>query len=59
VIVGKRIKQTERPSPIDIYVGSGMRMRRIAAGMSQEKLATGLGLTFQLTLVAARRSERR
>ena len=39
--------KTEGPSPIDIHVGSRMRMRRMALGMSQEKLATGLGLTFQ------------
>src|SRR3954469_15889738 len=39
--------KTEGPSPIDIHVGSRMRMRRMALGMSQEKLATRLGLTFQ------------
>ena len=39
--------QTDGPNPIDIHVGSRMRMRRMALGMSQEKLATGLGLTFQ------------
>jgi transcriptional regulator with XRE-family HTH domain len=39
--------KTEGPSPIDIHVGSRMRLRRMAIGMSQEKLATGLGVTFQ------------
>jgi transcriptional regulator with XRE-family HTH domain len=39
--------KTEGRSPIDIHVGSRMRMRRIAVGMSQEKLARALGLTFQ------------
>jgi transcriptional regulator with XRE-family HTH domain len=39
--------KTKGPNPIDIHVGSRMRMRRMALGMSQEKLATGLGLTFQ------------
>jgi transcriptional regulator with XRE-family HTH domain len=34
-------------NPIDIHVGSRMRVRRMALGMSQEKLATALGLTFQ------------
>ena len=31
------------PSPIDIHVGSRMRMRRMMLGMSQEKLAIPLG----------------
>jgi len=35
------------PSPVDKYVGSRVRMRRKMLGMSQEKLADGLGLTFQ------------
>jgi transcriptional regulator with XRE-family HTH domain len=34
-------------SPIDIHVGSRLRMRRMMLGMSQEKLAAGFGLTFQ------------
>src|SRR5260370_16883090 len=32
---------------VDKYVGSGVRMRRIMLGMSQEKLGEALGLTFQ------------
>lgn len=35
------------PNPIDRYVGSRVRMRRIMLGMSQEKLGKALGLTFQ------------
>src|SRR5215475_4594223 len=35
------------PNPIDKHVGSRVRMRRMMLGMSQEKLAGGLGLTFQ------------
>lgn len=35
------------PNPIDRYVGSRVRMRRILLGMSQEKLGEALGLTFQ------------
>lgn len=35
------------PNPIDKYVGSRIRMRRIMLGMSQEKLGEALGLTFQ------------
>src|SRR5881227_1233543 len=35
------------PNPIDNYVGSRVRMRRMMLGMSQEKLGDALGLTFQ------------
>jgi transcriptional regulator with XRE-family HTH domain len=35
------------PNPVDKYVGSRLRMRRIMLGMSQEKLGDALGLTFQ------------
>jgi len=35
------------PNPIDIHVGSRVRMRRMMVGMSQEKLGDALGLTFQ------------
>lgn len=35
------------PNPIDKYVGSRIRMRRIMLEMSQEKLGEALGLTFQ------------
>ena len=35
------------PNPIDVHVGSRVRTRRLALGMSQEKLGTALGLTFQ------------
>jgi len=35
------------PNPVDKHVGSRVRMRRIMLGMSQSKLAEGLGLTFQ------------
>src|SRR3954447_11804823 len=44
---GITMVKTKGPSPIDIHVGSRMRMRRMALGMSQQKLATALGLTFQ------------
>jgi len=36
-----------KPNPIDIHVGSRVRLRRTLLGMSQEKLAQALGLTFQ------------
>jgi transcriptional regulator with XRE-family HTH domain len=35
------------PNPIDKHVGARVRMRRIILGMSQEKLADTLGVTFQ------------
>ena len=38
---------TKAPDPVDRYVGSRVRMRRIMLGMSQEKLGEALGLTFQ------------
>ena len=38
---------TKAPNPVDRYVGSRVRMRRIMLGMSQEKLGEALGLTFQ------------
>lgn len=35
------------PNPVDQYVGGRVRARRLALGMSQEKLADVLHLTFQ------------
>ncbi len=35
------------PNPIDRHVGSRVRMRRMLAGFSQEKLGESLGVTFQ------------
>jgi transcriptional regulator with XRE-family HTH domain len=35
------------PNPIDVHVGSRVRLRRMLIGMSQEKLGELLGLTFQ------------
>lgn len=37
----------EGPNPVDVHVGSRIRLRRKILGMSQEKLAEKLGLTFQ------------
>lgn len=36
-----------KPNPIDVHVGSRVRLRRTLKGMSQEKLAEAVGLTFQ------------
>jgi transcriptional regulator with XRE-family HTH domain len=35
------------PKPIDIHVGKRLRLRRTVLGVSQEKLAEILGITFQ------------
>lgn len=35
------------PDPVDIHVGSRIRLRRAMTGISQEKLAEAVGLTFQ------------
>lgn|GEM_PF-229589 len=35
------------PDPIDTHVGTRLKARRILAGLSQEKLAEALGVTFQ------------
>lgn len=37
----------KKPNPIDIHVGSRIRLRRTMLGMSQEKLGDALGITFQ------------
>jgi transcriptional regulator with XRE-family HTH domain len=38
---------SRRANPIDVHVGSRVRLRRMLLGMSQEKLGEFLGLTFQ------------
>jgi transcriptional regulator with XRE-family HTH domain len=35
------------PNPIDLHVGCRIRLRRKALGLTQERLAESLGLTFQ------------
>lgn len=35
------------PNPIDVHVGSRIRLRRTLLGMSQGKLGEAIGLTFQ------------
>jgi len=36
-----------QPNPIDVHVGSRVRLRRTLLGLSQEKLGEAIGLTFQ------------
>jgi len=40
-------EKESRPSPIDVHVGTRIRLRRTLLGMSQERLGEALGLTFQ------------
>ena len=35
------------PRPVDVHVGSRVRLRRTLLGLSQEKLGEAVGLTFQ------------
>jgi len=44
---GVGMERESRPSPIDVHVGSRIRLRRTLLGMSQERLGEALGLTFQ------------
>lgn len=39
--------EEKKPHPIDVHVGGRVRLRRTMLGMSQDKLADSLGLTFQ------------
>lgn len=39
--------RTGKPNPVDVHVGSRVRLRRTLLGLSQEKLADAIGLTFQ------------
>ncbi len=47
VEVKKMIENKKKPNPIDVHVGSRVRLRRNMLGMSQEKLGEALGITFQ------------
>ena len=40
-------KTKEGPTPVDGYVGSRIRARRLELGMSQKKLGESVSLTFQ------------
>lgn len=39
--------EDKKPHPIDVHVGGRVRLRRTMLGMSQDRLADSLGLTFQ------------
>jgi transcriptional regulator with XRE-family HTH domain len=44
---GEKADKESRQSPIDVHVGTRLRLRRTLMGMSQERLGEALGLTFQ------------
>ena len=41
------VSMSQAPNPIDVHVGSRVRLRRMMIGMSQETLGAKLNLTFQ------------
>jgi len=43
----EHVDKESRPNPIDVHVGTRIRLRRTLMGMSQERLGEALGLTFQ------------
>ncbi len=45
-----RLRRTVRehgPDPIDVHVGRRLRQARLLAGLSQEELGVGIGVSFQ------------
>ena len=46
-LVRERIFPLGTPNPIDVHVGSRVRLRRTLMGLSQEKLGEEVNLTFQ------------
>jgi len=45
--MGAMMQSKKIPNPIDVHVGSRIRLRRNMLGISQEKLGESLGVTFQ------------
>jgi len=45
--MAKEIEPDRAPNPVDRHVGLRIRLRRRELGVSQEKLAESIGLTFQ------------
>ena len=43
----RNAESSKSPNPVDLHVGGRVRMRRKMLGVSQERLAEALGLTFQ------------
>ena len=42
-----RTAEAAKPDPIDLSIGSRLRLRRLSLGLSQNTLAQALGITFQ------------
>lgn len=40
-------QEREGPHRVDVHVGNRLRQRRVAVGMTQERLARMIGITFQ------------
>ncbi|HEX5320942.1 MAG TPA: helix-turn-helix domain-containing protein [Stellaceae bacterium] len=40
-------RKSDKPNPIDVHVGSRIRLRRNMLALSQERLGEAIGLTFQ------------
>ena len=45
--MARKLKTRGGPNPIDVHVGSRVRLRRTLLGLSQEKLGNAVDLTFQ------------
>ena len=45
--MAKELDADRAPNPIDLHVGMRIRVRRKELGISQERLAESIGLTFQ------------
>jgi len=43
----RRTVREHGPDPIDVHVGKRLRQARLLAGLSQEELGTGIGVSFQ------------
>jgi transcriptional regulator with XRE-family HTH domain len=41
------LRKKRSPEPVDIHVGSRIKMQRRMLGLSQTDLADGLGITYQ------------
>lgn len=44
---GRGLSPAGVPNPVDVHVGSRIRLRRTLLGLSQSKLGAAIGLTFQ------------
>lgn len=47
MIKQKAAPKTDKAHPVDVHVGSRLKLRRMALGISQDMLGKSMGLTFQ------------